>query len=373
MKSTKLRTFKMIVLLAMLGSSFLSADAQDANAQNGPTLHVGDSAPKLVVGRWVKGEPIADFKKGHVYVLDFWATWCVPCRESMPHMSALARQYRDRATFIAMNVSETPRKDRDVFTMVDAFVKMMGNKLDTHVAMDNDASLVNHTWLRAAGIRSIPSVFIVDQESKIAWIGQPQGVDSVLAAVVAGTFDAAAFAKRSASQPKRQAIDDKAIAALMPIRQALMAKDYPLTVSLYEKFMQDYPANSDIMKGTYVRALAHVSPETALKQLVTLKGSEQEYEVARALSEDEGGLDKKFYAFVADYFTRRSENDFFAMGKVAKAYFASGDIAKAVAVQKKFVADLRLPTTPSTDEYIRREEETLKKYTAAMQSGKSVN
>lgn len=369
MKKKQLMTSKIIVLLAIFAASFLTANAQNASAQNSPTLKAGDDAPKLVVGRWVKGEPIADFKKGHVYILDFWATWCVPCRESMPHMSTLARQYRDRATFIAMNVSETPCQDRDVFTMVDAFVKMMGNKLDTHVAMDNPAGLVNQTWLKAAGIRSIPAIFIVDQQSKIAWIGQPQGVDSVLAAVVAGTFDAAAYAKQRASQPKRPAIDEKAMAALMQVQQALAAKDYPLTVSLYEKFMQDYPANSGIMKGVYLRALAHVKPEMALKQLAPLKGSEQEYDVARALSEDEGGLDKKFYAFVADYFIRRSENDFFAMGKVAKAYFASGDIAKAIAVQKKFVADLRLPTTPSTDEYIRREEETLKKYNAAMQSG----
>lgn len=49
---------------------------------------------------------------GRVRLLDFWASWCPPCRDSLPQVKKLAGEYGDRLTWIPINVDEAERKDR---------------------------------------------------------------------------------------------------------------------------------------------------------------------------------------------------------------------------------------------------------------------
>jgi len=69
--------------------------------------------------------------KGRIFV-DVWATWCGPCRASIPHLTELAHKFTS-VTFIGMDVWEN---GSDQEATVAKFVKNMGEKMDYHVAMD---------------------------------------------------------------------------------------------------------------------------------------------------------------------------------------------------------------------------------------------
>src|SRR5437868_10688794 len=64
------------------------------------TLKVGDPAPKLQVGKWVQGDPVKEFAKDKVYIVEFWATWCGPCRVSIPHLNEIHNKYKGKGLIV---------------------------------------------------------------------------------------------------------------------------------------------------------------------------------------------------------------------------------------------------------------------------------
>src|SRR5512136_2342114 len=135
-----------------------------------PTLKVGDPAPKLQTGKWIQGEPVKNFEKGKAYIVEFWATWCPPCRASIPHLNETYEKFKDKGlVVIGQNCWE-----RDE-SLVAPFVKKMGDKMKYRVALDDKASdkkgAMAKTWMEAAGRDGIPSAFLVDTRGKIVWIG----------------------------------------------------------------------------------------------------------------------------------------------------------------------------------------------------------
>jgi thiol-disulfide isomerase/thioredoxin len=137
-----------------------------------PTLKVGDPAPKLQTGKWVQGEPVKSFEKGKAYIVEFWATWCGPCRASIPHLNEIHRKFKDKGlVVIGQNCSE-----RDE-SRVAPFIKTMGDKMTYRVALDdktsNKTGQMSKTWMEAAGQDGIPTAFLVNTKGTIAWIGHP--------------------------------------------------------------------------------------------------------------------------------------------------------------------------------------------------------
>ncbi|MCC6426358.1 MAG: redoxin family protein [Phycisphaerales bacterium] len=149
--------------------------------QKEPTLKVGDKAPAIKVTKWVKGQEVTGFEKGKVYVVEFWATWCKPCLDSIPHLTKLQKEHKD-ITIIGVAGSERkPESGSDQrLTKLESFVKARGSQMEYTVAYDADRAMVKD-WMEPAGRTGIPAAFLVDREGKIAWIGHPARIDAPLA------------------------------------------------------------------------------------------------------------------------------------------------------------------------------------------------
>jgi thiol-disulfide isomerase/thioredoxin len=148
-----------------------------------------------------------------VYVVEFWATWCGPCKAEMPHLSALAREYKDKATIVGIDVYEKKTTSMD---KVQAFVDGMGNRMDYDVAVE-DSNFMAAGWLDASGeqVKGIPRSCVVNAEGRLAWIGHPSKLSEVLPKIVNNTWNIKeALAKRNL-QKRLQELDDSASYVLM--------------------------------------------------------------------------------------------------------------------------------------------------------------
>jgi thiol-disulfide isomerase/thioredoxin len=150
-------------------------------------VNIGDPAPLLRVHEWIKGTPVQRFEKGHVYVIEFWATWCTPCKAAMPHLSALAHQYKDSVTMIGIDIYEEKTTS---IKKIKAFVDSMGKRMDYSVATE-DSNFTVPDWIEATGEKfmGIPRTFVVDREGRLAWIGHPCDLEDVLSKIVSNTWD----------------------------------------------------------------------------------------------------------------------------------------------------------------------------------------
>lgn len=166
-----------------LAAPIVHADPETAGEAS--FLNIGDPAPPLHISQWLKGDEFTSFEDNHVYVVEFWATWCGPCIAGMPHVSEIQEKYEDDVTVLGVNIWERePEK-------VPGWMDERGDDLMHYtVAMQQDTKMADE-WMSAAGENGIPTAFIIDADQRIAWIGHPMSMDEPLAKVVAGEWDSA--------------------------------------------------------------------------------------------------------------------------------------------------------------------------------------
>lgn len=102
-----------------------------------------------------KTHTLADYH-GQLLIVNFWATWCPPCREEMPSMNRAWHQVKDEGiAMVAINVGE----DEDtVFTFTGDY------PVDFPILLDQDSSTVNR-W----PVRGLPTTFVIDPQGRLVY------------------------------------------------------------------------------------------------------------------------------------------------------------------------------------------------------------
>lgn len=337
-------THRLPVILALLAAPAFLAAEQPAPSSR---LTVGSPAPALKASRWVKGEPVAGFEKGKTYVVEFWATWCGPCRQTIPHLTEMAKQFEGKATFIGMSVWERGETPGKLEANVDAFVKEMGDKMAYHVARDTSDTHMAQAWMQAAAQNGIPTAFIVNGEGQIAWIGHPMnGLDKVLANVVAGKHDLAAAKAEAEKAAAAEARRSQAMAEFgKPIVAAQGAKDYPKLLSLAQEAAAKFPDQAELFERPRFIALLHVDEAKAAAMIEAEKAkAEPELGIFGFLIAGEQGLGKEWYAkavAILEAELKSPEASPSLRPYLAKALHLSGRSKEAAAIQEAYVQAVR--------------------------------
>ena len=151
-------------------------------------LDIGNPAPNLTVSEWIKGKPVdlAQVKGKQIVVVEFWATWCGPCVQGIPHLTKLQRELGPQGVTVVGMTEHDPANTLD---MVKEFVKQQGDRLGYTIAFEQGGA-TSKSYMEAADETGIPTAFVIDKQGVIAWIGHPSfGMDEVLARLLAGTYD----------------------------------------------------------------------------------------------------------------------------------------------------------------------------------------
>jgi thiol-disulfide isomerase/thioredoxin len=312
-----------------------------------PPLSVGDPAPKLAVKSFVKGEPISEFEPGKNYVVEFWATWCGPCRTSIPHLTELQKKNSDVA-FIGVSVWEQDQ------AKVKPFVDEMGEKMAYRVACDavgenkkaNEGAMAK-TWMTAAGQNGIPTAFIINKEGKIAWIGHPMSMDEPLEKITSGSWDL-----KVARADHLKAIENRVILQKIQSKYvtAVRSGDQKKIVTAVEEIADELPsAELTFGPGKLTALIKLDEQDKAMEYAKKLfrtelsKNAQGLNGLAWAIVDPDAGLKPSSqlveFALViarqADELAR--ERDGMIADTLAKAYFDAGNVSKAVETQERAV------------------------------------
>ncbi len=119
---------------------------------------VGQSLPKLSV-QWLDKKPETE---GKPMIVEFWATWCPPCRSSIPHLNEIYAKYKDKGLQIVGITDEDRAK-----------IKKFEKEVPIEYAVGLDA---NGKYAKPFGIKGIPHAVLVDKTGKVVWEGHPMSL-----------------------------------------------------------------------------------------------------------------------------------------------------------------------------------------------------
>jgi cytochrome c biogenesis protein CcmG, thiol:disulfide interchange protein DsbE len=118
----------------------------------------GQRPPQVIVDQWLTPAPDVN---GKFVLVDFWATWCGPCRASIPHLNGLYSKFKDRLVIIGL--SDEPAA---------SVMKMASPRMNYSVGVDTQGRT-----MRALEVRGIPHAILIDPKGVVRFEGMPSYLD----------------------------------------------------------------------------------------------------------------------------------------------------------------------------------------------------
>ncbi|HVK19051.1 MAG TPA: TlpA disulfide reductase family protein [Fimbriiglobus sp.] len=354
-----MRTLLAALLLSSLMACSRADDKKDAPAREPekPALGVGDPAPALKAGKWLNGPEVKGFEADKVYVVDFWAIWCGPCIQLMPHLSELREEYKDQGLVV---VAATTTDQRNPLTAVQSFVEKRGPKLGFPFAVAETNDL-DKAYMEAAKRDTLPSTFVIDKAGKIAFIGHPMQLDDVIPKVLDGTWkgkaDAEAVLKLTDDLEAAFAKSDKdpagALADLAAIETKFPHKQKQPTFQVTKVVLM-----AQAKKFDEARALTEAMlPKLAEKKNTTLLNNLRAVWADKDLNPEKKHVALAVQAAEAVLKVEGEKHPMALLG-AADAHHAAGDKAKAVEFAEK---SLKLAENDDQKKFIQQQLEKYKK------------
>jgi cytochrome c biogenesis protein CcmG, thiol:disulfide interchange protein DsbE len=138
----------LLVLLAGVGALWLAPDPGEGGGL------VGSTAPPLVLADLGGRDVSLASLRGKAVVLNFWATWCPPCKEELPAFAEAWRASRGRCLEIVGVTEESTRED--------AIAEVQRMEVPFPILLDPDGAVA-----RAFGVTGYPRTYLIDAEGRI--------------------------------------------------------------------------------------------------------------------------------------------------------------------------------------------------------------
>jgi peroxiredoxin len=144
------RVLVAVALIAVLGADATAQSTGQAD-NRAPAFRLPDASGAIV--------SLDDFE-GHLVVLNFWATWCAPCRHEMPAFVRLQDRYRDDVRFVGISV------DVKGWPVITPFVEEIG--VNYTILLDRDSAVLE----RYGDPSALPATFLIDGDGRMQVIIQ---------------------------------------------------------------------------------------------------------------------------------------------------------------------------------------------------------
>jgi thiol-disulfide isomerase/thioredoxin len=165
--------FCLLILFSVF--SWSACSRNEHGTPEGQRPEVGGIAPDFTL-KDLRGHDVKLSEyRGHVVLLDFWATWCPPCQETIPELVSVEKKYKNKGIVVlGISIDE----GRDIATKLSAFSKE--HEMNYPILLGSDA--VEETY----NIRSIPTMLLVDREGKVRelYMGYMENFQDIVSAEI---------------------------------------------------------------------------------------------------------------------------------------------------------------------------------------------